>query len=142
LLIVSCAISVGIIVANMVARPLMILKNAVESVNPRDFIPPIEEAKLQSDLGATKLLNTLSGKLRTTMETRMRLVAAAGHDLRTPITRMRLRAEFIEDAEERAQWEKDINEMAHIAESAMALVSEEIGPGSNEPIDIEMMLHD
>lgn len=140
--IVAGSAAVSIIVANMVVRPLFILKNAVDSVNPHDFIPPINEAKPQSDLGATKLLNTLSNKLRATMETRMRLVAAAGHDLRTPITRMRLRAEFIEDSDERVQWEKDINEMSYIAESAINLVKEEIGPDGQESIDIEMMLHD
>ncbi|WP_315920919.1 ATP-binding protein [Mesorhizobium sp. SP-1A] len=142
LFIVVGASVVSVIVANMVVRPLLILQNAVDSVNPHDFIPPINEAKPQSDLGATKLLNTLSNKLRSTLENRMRLVAAAGHDLRTPITRMRLRAEFIEDAEERAQWEKDIDEMTHIAESTINLVKEEIGPDSQESVDIEMMLYD
>jgi signal transduction histidine kinase len=134
--------AVSLIVANMVVRPLLILKNAVDSVNPHDLIPPINEMKALSDLGATKLLNTLSNKLRATMENRMRLVAAAGHDLRTPITRMRLRAEFIEDHEERSQWEKDINEMAYIAESAIHLVKEEIEPDGHEIVDIEMMLYD
>ena len=142
LFIVIGASAVSVIVANMVVRPLMILRDAVDSVNPHDFIPPIDEVKTQSDLGATKLLNTLSHKLRSTLENRMRLVASAGHDLRTPITRMRLRAEFIDDPETRAMWEKDIDEMSHIAESTISLVKEEIGPGSQESIDIEMMLHD
>jgi signal transduction histidine kinase len=55
----------------------------------------------------------------------MRLVAAAGHDLRTPMTRMRLRAEFLEE-EERAKWLEDLDELDRIADSAMQLVREEV----------------
>lgn len=42
-----------------------------------------------------RALNQLSSRLKTATESRIRLVAAAGHGLRTPITRMRLRAEFL-----------------------------------------------
>jgi len=52
------------------------------------------------------------------------LVAAAGHDLRTPLTRMRLRAEFLGE-EERAMWLNDLEELDHIADSAIQLVREE-----------------
>ena len=50
-----------------------------------------------------RVLNSLSSRLRKAIESRMRLLAAAGHDLRTPITRMRLRAEFVDDDEERSR---------------------------------------
>ena len=40
------------------------------------------------------------------------MIAAAGHDLRTPMTRMRLRAEFIEDEAEREKWLADLAELA------------------------------
>ena len=66
----------------------------------------------------------------------MRLVAAAGHDLRTPMTRMRLRTEFIEDEEERAAWLKDINELDRIADSAIRLVREEVSSDPKEPVDL------
>jgi signal transduction histidine kinase len=70
-------------------------------------------------------LNSLSDRLKRAIESRMRLVAAAGHDLRTPLTRMRLRAEFVGDSEERALWLKDIDELERIADSAIQLVREE-----------------
>ncbi len=56
----------------------------------------------------------------------MRLVAAAGHDLRTPMTRMRLRAEFVHDETERAKWLADLEELDLIADSAIRLVREEV----------------
>jgi signal transduction histidine kinase len=74
------------------------------------------------------------------MEARMRLVAAAGHDLRTPITRMRLRAEFVEDDDDRAMWLKDIDELDRIADSAILLVREESGKSAPEPLRLDMLI--
>jgi signal transduction histidine kinase len=71
------------------------------------------------------------------MESRMRLIAGAGHDFRTPLTRMSLRAEFIENEEERELWFSDIKELDHIADSAIELVRGEITEASSEIICME-----
>jgi signal transduction histidine kinase len=70
----------------------------------------------------------------------MRLLAAAGHDLRTPITRMRLRAEFVEDDEERKLWLNDLEELERIADSAILLVREESGKGSAETLRLDSLV--
>jgi signal transduction histidine kinase len=71
----------------------------------------------------------------------MRLVAAAGHDLRTPMTRMRLRAEFLDlDDEERALWLKDLDELDRIADSAILLVREEVDQPAPEKIRLDALL--
>ena len=87
-----------------------------------------------------KALNMLSVRLKRAMESRMRLVAAAGHDLRTPITRMRLRAEFVEDDEERARWLTDLDELERIADSAILLVREESGKAPPELIQLDELV--
>jgi signal transduction histidine kinase len=74
------------------------------------------------------------------MESRMRLVAAAGHDLRTPITRMRLRAEFVADAEERERWLNDLDELERIADSAILLVREEWVKAPPELIELDQLV--
>ena len=61
----------------------------------------------------------------------MRLVAAAGHDLRTPMTRLRLRAEFLPE-EDRALWLADLDELDRIADSAIGLVREEVDKSAPE----------
>jgi signal transduction histidine kinase len=66
----------------------------------------------------------MTARVKNAVESRMRLVAAAGHDLRTPLTRMRLRAEFL-DEEDRSMWLNDLEELDHIADSAIQLVREE-----------------
>jgi signal transduction histidine kinase len=74
------------------------------------------------------------------MESRMRLVAAAGHDLRTPMTRMRLRAEFLE--EDREKWLNDLDELDRIADSAIRLVREEVNQDAVEPLGLDRLVRD
>ena len=78
----------------------------------------------------------LSARLKRSMS-RMRLVAAAGHDMRTPITRMRLRAEFVPDEEDREKWLSDIDELERIADSAILLVREETGGDAPERLRLD-----
>lgn len=141
-LIVGGSATVAVLVANMIVRPLNILENAIESVNPQGFIPKISENGLGEDLATAKLLNRLSDRLQSTMESRMRLVAAAGHDLRTPITRMRLRAEFISDDDERDVWLNDLSEIENIAESAITLVQEEVSPDDQQIVEIDELIRE
>jgi signal transduction histidine kinase len=74
--------------------------------------------------------------LKSAIESRMRLVAGAGHDLRTPMTRMRLRAEFLPE-EERSHWLHDLEELDRIADSAIQLVREETAANSSETIRLD-----
>ena len=86
-------------------------------------------------------LNALSDRLRAGMESRMRLVAAAGHDFRTPMTRMRLRAEFLAD-EERERWLTDLDELDGIADSAIKLVQEEGTGDDRKPLVLEQLVRE
>ena len=119
------ATAIAVFVANRMVKPLVLLESAVELVGPDGILPHLPERGPAEVRATAKALNSLSSRLRAAIESRMRLVAAAGHDLRTPITRLRLRAEFIEDEEERARWLNDLDELERIADSAILLVREE-----------------
>lgn len=114
----------ALIMARRVTEPFDILEGVVATVGPDGAFPHIPEKGSGEARHTAAVLNRLSERLRVSMESRMRLVAAAGHDLRTPMTRMRLRAEFLPD-EDRQGWIDDIDELELIAESAIHLVREE-----------------
>jgi signal transduction histidine kinase len=137
LLITFGATAIAVFVANRMVRPLALLESAVESVGPDGALPALPERGPAEVRATAKALNSLSSRLKRAMESRMRLVAAAGHDLRTPITRMRLRAEFVEDDEERARWLTDLDELERIADSAILLVREESGKAPPELIQLD-----
>ncbi len=134
------ATAIAVFVANRMVRPLALLENTVAAVGPDGAMPHIPERGPGEVRATAKALNTLSARLKASMESRMRLVAAAGHDLRTPITRMRLRAEFVEDEEERARWLNDLDELERIADSAILLVREELGKAPPELLRLDELV--
>ncbi len=134
------ATAIAVFAANRMVRPLVVLENAVASVGPDAVLPVLPERGPAEVRATAKALNSLSSRLKSAMESRMRLVAAAGHDLRTPMTRMRLRAEFVENEEERALWLSDLDELERIADSAILLVREESGKTSPELIQLDELI--
>lgn len=139
-LIVLGSAAISIHAARRLTRPLQLLEDAVDRIGPDGALEPIPETGTGEVQAAARALNRLSGQLRRAMDSRMRLVAAAGHDLRTPMTRMRLRAEFIEDEAEREKWLADLQELDLIADSAIRLVREETGADGAEPIRIDRLI--
>lgn len=137
--------SIAVFAANRMSSPLALLENAVASVGPDGALPMLPE-KGPAEVRATAIaINSLSARLKRSLESRMRLVAAAGHDFRTPLTRMRLRAHFTSDAEERRLWVRDIEELERIAESAIQLVREETTSqtaAASEIVRIDQLVRD
>lgn len=123
-LVVIGVAGVALLMARRVTHPFVMLEQAVASVGRDGVLPYVPETGSGEARHTAAALNRLSDRLKASMESRMRLVAAAGHDLRTPMTRMRLRAEFLPD-EERASWLADLDELDLIADSAIRLVREE-----------------
>ncbi|WP_063799930.1 sensor histidine kinase [Bradyrhizobium valentinum] len=134
------SLAVALFFANRMVKPLVVLERAIESVGPDALLPELPIAGPAEVRVTAQALNSLSSRLKVAMDSRMRLVAAAGHDLRTPITRMRLRAEFVEDDDDRAMWLKDIDELDRIADSAILLVREESGKSPPEPLRLDMLV--
>lgn len=128
------ATTIAVYVANRMVRSLVLLQCTFEQIGPDGALPLLRELGPAEIRATARALNTLSARLKSAMDSRMRVVAAAGHDMRTPITRMRLRTEFIADEEERLQWLRDIDELNRIADSAIALVR-----ASTSTYDIEKL---
>jgi len=126
-LIIFGSAAVSIFAASKITKPLRLLESAVAAVGPDGVLPHIPEMGSGEVRATARTLNRLSARLKAAMESRMRLVAAAGHDLRTPMTRMRLRTEFLPEDAERQKWLNDLEELDRIADSAIGLVREEVG---------------
>lgn len=141
-LIIAGSVLVSIYAASKIIKPLRLVERAIGDVRPDGTIPHVPEAGPVEIRVTAQALNRLSARVKTATESRMRLVAAAGHDLRTPMTRMRLRAEFLSDEDERAKWLADLEELDQIADSAIGLVREEVNRDSRQEIRLDRIVAD
>jgi signal transduction histidine kinase len=141
LLIALGTVGVALVFAHRITRHLTILERVAATIGADGTVPLLPENGPPEVRATARALNTMTMRLKTAAESRMRLVAAAGHDLRTPMTRMRLRAEFL-DEDERQKWLSDLEELDGIADSAIQLVREEGQGEKNSLLRIDETLAD
>jgi signal transduction histidine kinase len=139
-LIVAGSVMISIFAASKIIKPLRLLEQALAEISWDGTLPHMPETGPAEVRVTARALNRLSARLKATTESRMRLVAAAGHDLRTPMTRMRLRAEFIADDTERTKWLNDIEELDQIADSAIGLVREEVDRDGSMTVRLDQII--
>jgi signal transduction histidine kinase len=120
------------VMARTITRPLRELANAADAVGRGANHPPLAEKGARELRRATRAFNTMQERLRRYLESRTRVVAAMSHDLRTTLTRLRLRAESIENDELRARFSADLDEMSQMVQGALGLFR---GLNDEEPLD-------
>ena len=89
---------------------------------------------------AARAFNEMQARLSRFVEDRTQMLAAISHDLRTPITRLRLRAEFVEDAAQRAKLLSDLDDMARMTDSVLAFARDEAGGEDPQPVDLTALI--
>src|SRR6266849_1108529 len=139
LLVTIGTVGVALWFAHRITRHLAVLERVAATIDADGILPRLPETGPAELKATARALNTMTARLKNAAETRMRLVAAAGHDLRTPMTRMRLRAEFLSE-DERSQWLHDLDELDRIADSAIQLVREETVGKGTEPIRLDVLV--
>lgn len=131
---------VAIFVARRISRPLRHLaKNAEELGRGQESAVMPEEGP--DDIRSTiSAFNRMQVRLRRFLEDRSRMLAAIGHDLRTPITSLRLRTEFIPDLEMREKFTETLDEMQELAEAALSYAQSESPAESTRVVEINALL--
>ncbi|MBD9427776.1 HAMP domain-containing histidine kinase [Pseudomonas sp. PDM15] len=104
----------------MAIRPLTRLASAVDHLDPDSPAPPLDERGPKEVAYAARAFNALQGRIAAYLKERMQLLAAISHDLQTPITRMKLRVEQMDESPERERLWSDLNEMQHLVREGVA----------------------
>ncbi len=101
--------------------PVRTLAEAAERLG-RDVInaPNLPESGPTEIVTAAMAFNTMASRIRRFVQDRTFLLTAIGHDLRTPITRLKLRAEYMEDDEQRLKMLADLDEMESMVAATLA----------------------
>lgn len=101
-----------VIAARQTARPIERLASTARTFADKLDAPDIEEKGPKELRQLAVAFNDMKTRIRSLVQERTRLVAAIAHDLRTYMTRLRMRAEFISDPAQRERAEADIEEMS------------------------------
>ena len=101
-------------------RPVGVLAAAAEALGRDVNAPPLPEDGPLEVATAAAAFNTMAARIRRFVQDRTELLTAIGHDLRTPITRLKLRAEFMEDEEQRRKMLSDLDELEAMVSATLA----------------------
>jgi signal transduction histidine kinase len=127
----AAVVAVSLLAVRWVTRPLKTLADTAEELGKNIHRPALEERGPLEVVRAARALNTMQARLIGYISERTRVLAAMSHDLKTPITRLRLRAELLEDPGLRARITTDLDEMQSMVGGALDFLR---GVASGEPV--------
>lgn len=133
-------ILVSLLVVRMFNAPLRDLAAAAERVGRDLNAPGLPETGPQEVRVAARAFNHMQLRLRRLMADRVRTLAAISHDLRTPLTRLRLRAEFVGDEDIRERIERDVLEMQSLIDAALDYLRDESQIEPSASIDLAALI--
>jgi signal transduction histidine kinase len=117
-------------------RPLSVFASAAERLGVDVNAEPLPEDGPSEVLRATNAFNTMQTRIKRFIQDRTQMLAAISHDLRTPITRLRLRAEFVEDEQQRKKMLSDLDEMEAMIGATLTFARDDAANEAVESVDI------
>lgn len=139
---IVAVMALGIAAMRLITRPIESLANAAEELGRGAKPGDVPEAGLDEVRQAARAFNRMQRRIRRMIEDRTQMIAAISHDLRTPITRLRLRAEFVEDAEEQHKMLADLDQMEAIIRSTLVFAREDSDTEPTTLVDLRALLQD
>ncbi|MEK7737866.1 MAG: ATP-binding protein [Pseudomonadota bacterium] len=140
IVLLAAVLLLSLVAVRWVTRPLHVLAAAADELGRDIHRPPLPEHGPLEVRRAAHAFNTMQTRLGRYIQDRSRILAAMSHDLKTPITRLRLRADLLEDEDLRQRFEKDLLEMEAMVSQTLDFMR---GLDSREPmqaIDIMALL--
>lgn len=123
------------LVARRVVRPLSALTQAAAAVAVGTGTPHVNEEGPADVRNAAAAFNVMASKVTRTLESQRHLLSAVGHDLRTPITAMRINLEFVEDDELREGLMHNLDELQVLTEQVLSAAK---GAGGEPPRQVDL----
>lgn len=133
-------LGVSLLAVHWLTRPLERLARAADTLGRDLDQPPLPDAGPDEMRRAARAFNTMQARLQRLVNDRARLLAAISHDLKTPLTRMRLRAEQTAEEELRARLLADIDEMNRLVETTLDFVRDTASDEPARPLDVDALL--
>jgi signal transduction histidine kinase len=128
------------VAARNITRPLSALAAAADSIG-RDAPPAqLPERGARELRDAARAFNTMQDRLRRYLDSRTRVLAAMSHDLKTPLTRLRLQVETLDNPPMQARIGRELDEMEAMVREALSLFRGVEDGEPAAPIDLDALL--
>jgi signal transduction histidine kinase len=134
-----CIIAFFVWVAvKLATQPLARLERAANGLGPDLRGEPLPEDGPKEVARTAAALNAMQRRIAEQVAERIQILAAIAHDLQTPITRMRLRADFLGDSDAKERLQGDLQEMQTLIKQGLALAREyDIGAPATAHVAVE-----
>jgi len=140
LILLAAVIFLSLLAVRLATRPLNTLASAAEKLGNDINSPPLLETGPTEVRRAAHAFNTMQSRLARYIQERTRILAAMSHDLKTPITRMRLRAELLEDDDLKVKFVRDLEEMESMVAATLDFMRGVDSQEARQPVDIMALL--
>jgi len=136
----ASVVALALFVVRRITRPLAMLAGAAEALGRDINAPPLPEDGPSEVNRAARAFNTMQTRLARYIDDRSRILAAVSHDLKTPLTRLRLRSELLDDARLRDKLSGDLDDMQQMVDAALDFARGLDAEEALRPVDINALL--
>ncbi|MFP6559857.1 ATP-binding protein [Paraburkholderia sp. B3] len=134
-IIFSAAVIAALVAAWTLQKPLRLLAQAVARFGRGEPVPPLRERGPRELRLLTHGFNQMVKEVERTEHDRAVMLAGVAHDLKTPLARLRLRAEMMDEAKARDGVVRDVESMAHIVDQFLVFAHD--GADRSEPVEVD-----
>ncbi len=138
-MIVAVTMIAAVIVKRM-TEPLKSLSLAADKLGTDVQAPAIPETGPEEVRRTAHAFNMMQTRIRRFVEDRTQMLGAIAHDLATPLTRLRLRAEFLKDEDVRTKMLRDLDDMQHMVSSTLSFIREDAASEPQASVDLGSLL--
>ncbi|MDB5907695.1 MAG: hypothetical protein JWP34_1809, partial [Massilia sp.] len=120
----AAVLLLSILVVRSITRPLAALSDAAEAFGKDEHAPALPETGSREFVNTARAFGAMRERIARYIADRERLFISISHDLRTPITRLKLRAELLDDDALRNEFEEDLDELDMMVKGALQCVKD------------------
>ena len=132
--------AVAVLLGRRVQKPIRNLADASDRLGRGEEMDELPETGPVEIRRTVRAFNLMRDRLNRYMRDRATMLAAISHDLRTPITSLRLQAELVEDGESRSRMLGTLEEMQRIAEDTLAFIREDMSREKTRTVDLHALI--
>ncbi len=140
LALLATVVLIALVAVRWVTGPLTTLARAAQELGNDIDRPPLAETGPTEVRRAAQAFNTMQQRLSRFISDRTRILAAMSHDLKTPITRMRLRTELLDDDAVRAKFTRDLDEMQSMVAQTLDYMRDASAREATRSLDMGALL--